>query len=245
MESKIHISLPAQTLFHIGEFPVTNTLLITWVIMMLLIVFSYIVSRKLKNNPGKLQTVVEMAIGGIYGLFEKVTGKHTPKFFPLLATIFLLVLFVNWTELLPGMESLYIKVMENGHQTHVPILRAPSTDLNFTLALALVAVAFIQFFGLKNLGISYLGKFISFKNPIDFFVGILEIISEFAKVVSFAFRLFGNIFAGEVLLIVVASLVPLFAPLPFLALELFVGFIQAIVFSMLTAVFLNVAVTKH
>ncbi|NCN58780.1 ATP synthase F0 subunit A [Candidatus Roizmanbacteria bacterium CG22_combo_CG10-13_8_21_14_all_38_20] len=245
MEKEIHISLPAQTLFHIGGLPVTNTLLITWVVMFFLIVFSYRVSRNLKNKPGKLQMVVEIVIGGIYGLFEKITGHNTAKFFPLLATIFLIVLFSNWTGLLPGMESIFTTVIEHGHEIHIPILRAPSTDLNFTLALAISAVVFIQFFGLRNLGINYLSKFIDFKNPINFFVGILEIISEFAKVVSFAFRLFGNIFAGEVLLIVIASLAPLLAPLPFLALELFVGFIQAIVFSMLTAVFLNVAVSKH
>jgi len=245
MEKEIHISLPAQTLFHIGEFPVTNTLLITWIVMLLLIIFSYGVSRKLKSKPGKLQTVVEMVIGGIYGLFEKVTGRHTAKFFPLLATIFLFVLFINWTGLLPGLESIFLKSIENGHELHLPLLRAPSTDLNFTLALAIIAVVFIQYQGLRNLGVNYLSKFINFKSPIDFFVGILEIISEFAKIVSFAFRLFGNIFAGEVLLIVIAALVPLVAPLPFLALEIFVGFIQAIVFSMLTAVFLNVAVSKH
>src|SRR3989338_11461430 len=116
MEKEIHISLPAQTLFHIGEFPVTNTLLITWIVMLLLIIFSYGVSRKLKSKPGKLQTVVEMTIGGIYGLFEKVTGHNTAKFFPLLATIFLIVLFSNWTGLLPGMESIFTTVIEHGHE---------------------------------------------------------------------------------------------------------------------------------
>ena len=195
MNSEIHISLVAQTLFNIGSVAVTNTLLITWIVMFLLIAVSYLIKSKLKKRPDKLQMVVEMVIGGVYELFEKVTGKHAAKFFPLLATIFLFVLFVNWTELLPGMESIYLKVIENGRETRISILRSPSADLNFTLALAIISVVFIQYQGLKNLGINYLSKFINFKDPISFFVGILEIISEFAKIISFAFRLFGNIFA--------------------------------------------------
>lgn len=131
------------------------------------------------------------------------------------------------------------------HVAMTPLLRAPTADLNTTFALAIITFIALQYSGIKALGgLTYLGKFINFKNPIYFFVGILEIVSEFGKIISFAFRLFGNIFAGEVLLAVIAFLIPLFAPIPFLGLEIFVGFIQALVFAMLTAVFLSAA-TSH
>ena len=133
----------------------------------------------------------------------------------------------------------------SGEHKAVPLFRGPTADLNTTFALALIAVAALQYFGFKSLGLGYLKKFLNFSNPIDFFLGILELISELAKVISFAFRLFGNIFAGEVLLTVIAFLMPVIAPLPFIGLELFVGVIQALVFSMLTAVFLNMATTAH
>lgn len=127
----------------------------------------------------------------------------------------------------------------------VPLFRGPTADLNTTIALALIAFFAIQYFGFKTLGIHYGQRFINVKNPIMAFVGILEIISDISKVISFAFRLFGNVFAGEVLLAVMAFLMPFIAPMPFIALELFVGFIQALVFSTLTAVFVNVAVSHE
>jgi F-type H+-transporting ATPase subunit a len=131
------------------------------------------------------------------------------------------------------------------HTKFVPLLRAPTADLNTTLALALFSVVTIQFMGIKHLGLAYFQKFINFQSPILFVVGILEIFSEISKIVSFAFRLFGNIFAGEVLLTVIAALLPVMAPLPFLGLEIFVGFIQALVFSMLSLVFMNMATIAH
>ncbi|MFC1653466.1 F0F1 ATP synthase subunit A [Patescibacteria group bacterium] len=136
---------------------------------------------------------------------------------------------------------------KSGHDgpAFVPYFRGPTADLNTTLALAFSSIVLVQFVGFKFLGLSYSGKFINFSGPIDFFVGILELFSEISKVISFAFRLFGNMFAGEVLLAVIAFLVPLFAPLPFLGLEIFVGFIQALVFSMLTLVFMNLATISH
>ena len=131
------------------------------------------------------------------------------------------------------------------HAKFVPYFRAGTADINTTLALALVAVIMVQFVGLKFAGLGYLKKFFNFSSPLMFFVGILEIISEFAKIISFAFRLFGNIFAGEVLLAVISFLVPLLVPAPFYGMELFVGFIQALVFAMLTLVFFNMASQKH
>lgn len=132
-----------------------------------------------------------------------------------------------------------------GHTKFTPLLRGPTADLNMTLALAIVAVIAMQVFGFKAVGPHYSKRFLNFSNPIMFFIGILEIISDTSKVISFAFRLFGNIFAGEVLLSVMAFLMPFIAPMPFLVLELFVGFIQALVFSTLTAVFVNVAVSHE
>lgn len=127
----------------------------------------------------------------------------------------------------------------------VPLLRGATADLNTTIALAIIAVVAMQYYGFRNLGTHYFGRFINFKDPIHFGVGILEFVSDISKVVSFAFRLFGNIFAGEVLLAVMAFLMPFIVPLPFLFMELFVGVVQALVFSMLTAAFFNVAVTHE
>jgi len=127
----------------------------------------------------------------------------------------------------------------------VPLLRGSTADLNMTFAIALVAVFSMQYFGFKFLGKHYSSRFVNFKNPIMGFIGLLEIISDTSKIISFAFRLFGNIFAGEVLLAVMAFLMPFIAPMPFLFLELFVGFIQAVVFSTLTSVFINVAVSHE
>lgn len=134
---------------------------------------------------------------------------------------------------------------EGAHEgpAFTPILRGATADLNTTVALAIIAVIAIQYFGFKTVGKHYSTRFVNFKDPIYFVLGILELVSEFSKIISFAFRLFGNIFAGEVLLTVMAFLMPFIVPLPFLMLELFVGFIQALVFSMLTTVFLNVAVS--
>ena len=127
----------------------------------------------------------------------------------------------------------------------IPILRPGTADLNTTLALAIFSIAVTQVFGIYYLHAGYFSKFINFSSPIMFFVGILELISEFAKIISFAFRLFGNIFAGEVLLVVMAFLAPLVVPMPFYGLEIFVGFIQALVFSLLSLVFFNMATQSH
>ncbi|MBD3250751.1 MAG: F0F1 ATP synthase subunit A [Candidatus Pacebacteria bacterium] len=133
----------------------------------------------------------------------------------------------------------------DSHGTRVHLLRPGTADLNTTLALAIISVVSIQLVGYSFLGLSYFKKFINFSNPINAFIGVLEIISETAKIMSFAFRLFGNIFAGEVLLAVISSLVPVIGPIPFFFLEMFVGFIQALVFSMLTLVFYDMSSVSH
>lgn len=251
-----HISLAAESIGSIAGFPVTNALLTAWLVTAGLILYALFASSRLTLVPSYAQSVIELVIGGLYDFFGSVTGKHIKQFFPLLASLFLFIIIANWVGLLPGVgtigftrtvesqkESSAIEVSEKPHTEFVPLLRGATADLNMTLALAIVAVVAIQYFGFRTVGIHYASRFLNFSNPLNFAIGILELISEFSKIISFAFRLFGNIFAGEVLLTVMAFLMPILVPLPFLMLELFVGFIQALVFSMLTAVFLNVAIS--
>lgn len=242
--SGIHISLKAEEIFNIGGFPVTNSLILSFLILLLLAVVAKVGEHRLSLVPGKLQSVFEMFIEGLLGLMDTVFGERSKseKYLPFIATIFLFVLFSNWFGLLPGVGSLVI------HTDHgaIPLLRAPSADLNFTLGLAIVAVLTINILGAAAIGtMAHLGKFFNFKSPIGFFIGIIELVGEFARMISFSFRLFGNIFAGEVLLIIVAFLVPYLVPLPFLFLEVFVGFVQALIFSMLSIVFIAIATVDH
>lgn len=234
-----HISLSAEKLWTVAGLPITNALLTTWLVMGILVLVTILATRNLRLIPGYGQSIVELIVGGLYDFFASVTGKHIAKFFPLLASLFLFIIAANWVGLLPGVGTVGFFHGEE----FTPLLRGATADLNTTLALAIVAVFAIQYFGFQTVGIHYSRRFLNFKDPIYFVLGILEIISEVSKIVSFAFRLFGNIFAGEVLLTVMAFLMPFIVPLPFLMMELFVGFIQALVFSMLTAVFLNVAVS--
>jgi len=147
-------------------------------------------------------------------------------------------------QLLPS-EGSDVTTPETEKGKFVPIFRAATADLNTTLALAIISIGMVQFFGIKHLGLSYFSKFINFKGPIDAFVGLLETVSELVKIVSFAFRLFGNIFAGEVLLAVMSFLVPILVPIPFIGLEIFVGVIQALVFALLSLVFMSMATHGH
>ena len=237
----LNISIAAEKIGMIFGFPITNSLLATWLVMAVLIIFSLAATRKLSLVPSGIQTIAELIVGALHDFFSSVTGKYIDKFFPLIATLFLFIITANWMGLLPGFST--IGFYHGAEFT--PLLRGATSDLNTTIALALVAVIAIQYFGFSLMGVHYGKKFLNFKDPIAFFTGILETISEFSRIISFAFRLFGNIFAGEVLLAVIAFLIPFVVPLPFLTLELFVGFIQALVFSMLTAVFLNVAVSHE
>lgn len=257
------ISLAAEPIFHIGEFNFTNTLLMAWVVMLFVFLLVAPVRRKIAEIPKGIQNVLEYLFESFISLMESITGsrKQAIEFFPLVVTIFIFVILSNWLEILPGLGSIGVYQVHHGHEVLVPFIRSTSADLNFTLALALISVGATQYYGIKHLGFfKYSGKFLpfhklfvkkggipvpSFEGIIGFFVGVLEIISEFAKVVSFTFRLFGNIFAGEVLLLVVAFLVPYVVPLPFLFLEIFVGFVQALVFSMLTIVNLKIATAHH
>lgn len=242
------ISLKAEELFHLGSFPITNALITSYLAFGILIIIAFVLNRNLATVPGTIQTMGEFIIEGMLGLMDSVLGnrKASEKYLPLVATIFLFVLLSNWLGLMPGVGSIVYNVADHGEHHAVPLLRAPSSDLNFTLAIAIAAVLAVNLIGVTVLGFrGHMRKFFDFSNPIAFFVGILELVSEFAKIISFSFRLFGNVFAGEVLLVIIAFLVPYIAPLPFLFLEIFVGFIQAFVFAMLTLVFLGTALTAH
>ncbi|MFA5947999.1 MAG: F0F1 ATP synthase subunit A [Candidatus Gracilibacteria bacterium] len=244
-------TLASETIFHIGSFEVRNTLITSLMTLVLLIVIALLVRRKkYALVPTGIQNFVEMLIGGFYDFFAAVVGEDSKarKFFPLVMTIFFYVILSNWMGLLPGFGSIGLWETHEGHEILVPIFRSTFADVNMTLALALISVTSIQIFGFSILGLKgYGGKFFvnPLKNPIGCFVGLLELASEFSKMISFSFRLFGNVFAGEVLLMVIAFLAPYIAPTPFYGLEIFVGFIQALVFAFLTLVFLKIATTAH
>jgi F-type H+-transporting ATPase subunit a len=246
--SSLNISISAEPIAHFYGLTITNSLFTTWVVSALLIIFAYFFHRQLKykGKPGRLQSAVEMVMEGLIGVIEGIAGTaKTRAFFPIIGTFFFFILFSNWSGLIPGAGTIGIKEVLEGHQVFVPYFRAPTADVNTTLALGLISMSMVQFFGFKFLGFKYLKKFFDFSNPINFFVGILELVSDISKIISFTFRLFGNIIAGEILLLVMGMLVPVLGPTPFIALEIFVGFIQALVFMMLSAVFMNMATLGH
>jgi len=223
----------------------------TLILSLIIIISSYFLKNNLKLIPKGFQNVIEYVLEAFLNLIDSVTHdrKQSKKFFPIVVTIFIFVILSNWIEIVPGLGTIGINETHEGKTVLIPFIRSASADLNVTLALALISVFSVQFLGIATIGISkYAKKF--FISPlhkpyfVGTFVGVLELISEFAKIISFSFRLFGNIFAGEVLLIVMLNLAPYFIPLPFLFLELFVGFVQALVFAMLTLVFLKMGVTE-
>ena len=258
--------LPAAEVFRLFGFPITNSIIGAWITIIFLVGFSYAVTRRMKVVPGRLQSAFEYLLGWLYDFCQRVAGEENGRrFFPVVATIFLFVAFNAWLSLIPGFGSIEI-VNSEGH--HVHLLRGANTDINMPLALALVSFVFVEYFGLRTLGIRYLGKFINvgsfFRSVgqifsgklkaglsglitgfIDIFVGILETLSELIRIVSFTFRLFGNMTAGEILLLIAAFLIPWLFALPFYGLELLVGFVQALIFAGLTLVFLTLAVAHH
>jgi len=244
----LHLSIAAEKLFSFFGFPITNTLLMSWIVVGILILAAQLIGQGIKIVPGSFQNVFELFVEKFLGIMEGVLGsrKNAEHYFPLVGTIFIFILTSNWLGIFPGVGSVGLYEEVYGKQLFVPLFRSAASDLNLTLALGVLAVFLINVSGVAAVGVrAHLGKFFSFKGPLSFFVGILEFISEFAKIISFSFRLFGNIFAGEVLLIIVSFLAPFGAPLPFLFLEIFVGFVQALVFAMLTMVFISIAVAHH
>lgn len=260
-----HIAVPVDILFSIGGFPVTNTLLVSIATVLIIIALFWLAIRDPKLIPGKWQNLVEWVTELLLNLCEEVAGKENGRrFFPWVATIFLIVLFANWWEVIPGVEtvgtfnpdlpgcagahlSAGFFLFGNYSNCIEPWLRPPSTDLNFTLAIAVISVVMTQAYGIRRLGIGqHVLKYLNFREGVmGVLIGLLEFVLEMIRVVSFSFRLFGNLFAGDTLLLVMAFLIPVVAPIPFYFLEVFVGFIQAFVFAILTLVFMTLAVTPH
>lgn len=244
------ISIRAEEIFRVGNFPITNSVMLSWLTALVLIALAVVLKRNLNFVPGKFQSVFELLVEKILELMDSVLGKRevSVRYFPLIATFFIFILISNWMGLLPGVGSIGVSHVLDGGKglALIPLFRSPSADLNFTIVLAIFSVLSVNILGVTAIGFfKHLSKFFNFKSPVGFFVGILEFVSEFVKIVSFSFRLFGNVFAGEVLLTIVAFLLPYFAPLPFLFLEIFVGFIQALIFAMLTLVFVGMATSAE
>lgn len=240
-EASIHVSLKPEILGHIGSFPITNTLAMTWVVLVLLIAGGFFIGRNATMIPGRVQTFFEwlMEIGYDF-VAETLESRDLARtFYPLLLTFFLFIATANLLEFVPGVGSLVYHTSEGS----VPLLRSMNTDLNTTLALTIIAVLTIEVAGVTILGFfKYASKFINFSSPLNFVVGLIELVSEISRLVSFSFRLFGNIIAGEILLAVVTFFVPYVLPVPLMGFEMFVGIIQGLVFTMLLLFFIKLAI---
>ncbi len=260
------ITLYPEPIFHIGKFAVTNTLINSWVVVVLVVLLAVLIKRSIKKIPRGLQNAFEIIIEGAMNLADSVTGdrRKTQKIFPIVFGIFIFILLNNWLGLLPGIGSIGFIERDAHEAIFVPFFRGGTSDLNTTLALAIFSVIGSNLFGILTVGVwKYFNKFVNIRalahipgqvkkepsiaivNPIKFFVGIVEIIGEVAKVASLSFRLFGNIFAGEVLLSSMALIFAFVVPIPFMFLEIIVGIIQALIFAMLTLVYFTIASTAE
>jgi F-type H+-transporting ATPase subunit a len=262
---------------------ITNTLLCTWISIIVLVALFYFGTRRSDLIPSGIQNFLEWGIESLLSLVEGVAGKEkAKKFFPLVATFFLFIVVSNLLDVIPGVDTIgaidgpaiaaahpscqpFLGFLPNCHPVGpllfgdisnkiIPWIRPATSDLNLTFSMALISVVVTQIFGFYTLGAGqHLSKYFNFKallkfnftGFIEFFVGILELITEISRLLSFSFRLFGNIFAGSAVLAVFAFVVPLLADVIFIPLELFVAFVQALIFSLLTLVFLEIATTSH
>jgi F-type H+-transporting ATPase subunit a len=260
---KPEIQLAAPHLFTVFGIPITNTILAGWITVIVLVLGCWLITRHMKLVPGRVQAVFESILGWIFGLCESVAGKENArKFFPVVCTIFLFVAFNAWMSLIPGYSSILITTNGSEHE----LLRGANTDLNTPLALAIVSFIFVTYYGLKALGTGWLKQYFNvgpflkniggifrgkvkimdiFTSGVNIFVGGLEFLSMLIRLISFTFRLFGNMTAGEILVIIAAFLVPLAINWVVYGFEMLVGVVQALVFSILTLVFATMAVSSH
>jgi F-type H+-transporting ATPase subunit a len=266
------IQIQPEVIFTIFGFPITNTLIGTWISIIILFLVFFLGTRRRDLIPSGMQNAVEWIVEYLLNLTESVAGTvKARKFFPLVATFFIFILFCNLLDIFPGVDTIGTVNLEALKLAHLsaptsffllgeysnkltPWVRPGTSDLNLTLALALVSVIVTQIFGFYTLGAKqHLSKYFNFKvlfthgfqGPIEFFVGLIEIITELSRILSFSFRLFGNIFAGSAVLAVFAWLLPFVSDAVFIPLELFVGFVQALIFALLTLVFLEIATTSN
>ena len=241
----VSIGLQSEYILSVFGLSLTNTFLTSVLVTAFLGTLGFIFYLKRESHKNIFMNGLRILIFELLKLVDMVTEdrKLSKKILPLIATFFLFIVTANLLGLIPGFLGSFFVETPNGG---VSLLRSPNSDLTTTVALALISVFAIQFFSLQILGIKkYVGRFFNFASPIKFILGFFEIISESAKVLSFSFRLFGNIFAGEVLLIIIAFLVPYIIPLPFYVLEVFVAVIQAFIFAMLTLTFIKTSTMRH
>ena len=265
-----HVELPAEALWSPFGIPITNTMVAVWLTILVVGGISYAATRGMKLVPRGLQNVMEAVVETLVNFVDSVAGKeYGRRFFPIVATIFIFVLANAWLSLLPGFMSIGYWHGHGEEQVLVPFLRGANTDVNVPLALALVSFVFVEYWGFRSQGfVRYMSKFVNvrryfsglkqvlrgrvrsgfgvlFSGIIDIFVGFIEMITEIVRIVSFTFRLFGNMTAGEILIFSMVFLIPWVAVIPFYGLELFLGFVQAFIFCGLTLVFVVMAVTPH
>jgi F-type H+-transporting ATPase subunit a len=260
------VTIYAEPIFHLGSFQITNALITSWLAVLVIFIFALAIRLKMKKIPGKLQHVFEVIMEGALGLVDQVTNdrKISKKVFPLVFSLFLFILVNNWLGLMPILGSMGMITKEGAHSVFIPFLRSGTADINTTLVLSIMIVLASNFFGILTVGLwKTFNKYINIKGlgeiftkvrkdptvlivaPINFFVGILELIGEMAKIASLSFRLFGNVFAGEVLLVSMSAIFAYIVPGPFLFLEVFVGLIQALIFSLLATVYFTIAAQDH
>ncbi|OGY50642.1 MAG: hypothetical protein A3J59_01425 [Candidatus Buchananbacteria bacterium RIFCSPHIGHO2_02_FULL_56_16] len=261
-------TLFAEPIGTVAGLTVTNSLLTSWIVVGLIVVVAIVSRLKMSRIPSGFQNYLEVVVDKALELADSVTGSRATsmKFLPIVFPLFIFILLSNWLGLLPGVGSIGFIEQHGGERLFVPLLRGSTADLNTTLALALMAVIATHVFSVVATSFwGYLNRFVGLNlilelpkkvfvereytallvNPIKFFVGLIELVGELAKVASLSFRLFGNIFAGEVLLGAMAVIFAYVLPIPFMFLEIIVGVIQALIFAMLTLVFLNVMTTSH
>ncbi len=265
-----HVKLPAEEIVHVGDFSITNTLIASWLTMLVLAVLFYFCTRKMQAVPGRLQALAEIIVESLLGFVEGVAGRlHGRLLFPGIATIFIYVITNAYMGLLPIFGTIGFLEHGHGHEAEfIPFLRAANTDINLPLSIALMSFVFVETWGMRVVGFfHYTAEFVNVRQLglglkqlltgklreaplnivfgiINLFVGVLEIFSHMTRMLSFTFRLFGNMTAGEILVLVSCFLIPMIFTIPFYGLELLIGLIQALIFSGLTLVFGTVAISS-
>ncbi|MEK7509740.1 MAG: F0F1 ATP synthase subunit A [Patescibacteria group bacterium] len=239
--SGIHVALSAEQLGTFLGIPITNTLITTWVVMAVLIVIAFLIRDGLKLIPSRVQTLFETMFEFVYDYVTETLGSRemARRFFPLLMTIFIFALFLNWFEFIPGVGSITFD--------SEPLFRGANTDLTVPLMMALVSFFVIEITGIMTIGVwKYGSKFLQnpLRSPVGFAIGLIELIGELVRVVSLSFRLFGNILAGAVIISVATFFAPYGAPGLLMLFELFIGLLQAAIFALLTLFFIKLAIEE-
>lgn len=248
------ISLAPETVFQLGSLAVTNSMLASFCLTVVLSLAAVLLGQSIRAIPNRVQGSLELIYGYFLDLTERIIGRaDIARFiFPYVITLFLFVILSYWFGLLPGLSAFGLSHTENGTSSLIPLFRSPTSDINTVAGLACASMLYVQAMNIRVNGVrAYLGTFFNVRSGLDFFTGLLELMTNVNRLISFTFRLFGNVFAGEVLVAVILyltiTLVPYLPllPLPFLFLEVFVGAIQAFIFAFLTIVLTSLAVSPE